>query len=95
MSLKVISAETQLTVHCHYLYLVRQFDRTRTGKRHNADNKMVKQTQQLEPREVSAILDYTFRLHPPLAILAAPEWQNEDFPMFVRLDPPSLPGFTG
>jgi len=79
----------------HYLYLVRQFDWIRTGKRHNADNKMVKQIQQLEPREVSAILDYTSRRCPPQAKLAAPEWQNKDFPKFVRLDPPSLPRFTG
>lgn len=72
----------------HYLYLVRQFDWIRTGKRRNADKKMVDQIQQLAPRETSAILDYVSRLRPPPAKLAAPEWRNGDFPKFVRLDPP-------
>ncbi len=75
----------------HYLYLARQFDWIRVGKRRNANQEMVKQIQQLQPREVSSILDYVSRLRPPQEKLAAPEWRNSDFPKFVRLDPSSAP----
>ena len=68
----------------HYSYLVRQFEWIRTGKRRNADEEMVKQIQGFTDRDISAIMDYTSRLKPPVGRLAAPDWQNPDFPDFVR-----------
>ncbi|MCP5407476.1 MAG: c-type cytochrome [Chromatiaceae bacterium] len=68
----------------HYNYLVRQFEWIRDGKRRNADEKMVKQIQGFNERDISAVMDYTSRLKPPAERLAAPGWRNPDFPDFVR-----------
>ncbi len=70
----------------HYNYLVRQFEWIRDGKRRNADAEMVEQIQRFTDRDISAIMDYTSRLPPPIEQLAEPGWQNPDFTDFVRTD---------
>ncbi len=75
----------------HYLYLVRQFDLIRLGRRRNADPKMVRQIKNFRPREESAVLDYTSRLRPPPEKLASPDWVNPDFPHYVRPTYPASP----
>ncbi|RRS31692.1 MAG: hypothetical protein OI74_13495 [Gammaproteobacteria bacterium (ex Lamellibrachia satsuma)] len=72
----------------HYNYLVRQFEWIRTGKRRNADEKMVEQIQGFTDRNISAIMDYTSRLKPTSGRLAAPGWRNPDFPDFFRVESP-------
>jgi len=71
----------------HYLYMVRQFDWIRSGKRRNSDPKMVEQIIGFGPREVSAVTDYASRLRPPKEKLAEPGWRNPDFA--------STPGLLG
>ena len=71
----------------HYPYLLRQFQWIASGKRRNADPEMVKQIEGFSAEDVSAIMDYTSRLSPPTERLAAPDWQNPDFPEFVRVQP--------
>jgi cytochrome c553 len=68
----------------HYPYLLRQFDHIRTGKRKNADPKMVEQIQGFTMAQEKAVLDYTSRLRPPAAKLAEEGWTNPDFPSYVR-----------
>ena len=68
----------------HFLYLQRQFEWIRLGKRRNADSKMVKQIKRFSPRDVAAVMDYTSRLRPPESRLADPGWLNPDFPEYYR-----------
>ena len=68
----------------HYKYLVRQFDWIGEGKRRNADPEMFEQIQGFSKRDIEAIMDYVSRLKPPPEKVAAPGWQNPDFPDFVR-----------
>lgn len=68
----------------HYLYLVRQFEWIRDGKRRNGDKEMIEQIQGFSDRDISAIMDYTSRLRPLPTDLAAPGWRNPDFPQFKR-----------
>lgn len=72
----------------HFPYLVRQFEWIRTGKRRNGDPEMVKQVEGFTGRDVESIMDYVSRLPPPAERLAEPDWQNPDFPKFVRTAPP-------
>lgn len=72
-------------------YLVRQFEWIRTGKRRNANSKMVKQIETFSPRDVSAVMDYVSRLRPPASKLAQPGWTNPDFPKYVRVPSMSSP----
>jgi cytochrome c553 len=74
----------------HYLYLMRQFDAIRTGRRKNSDPKMVKQIDGFTPEHQTAVLDYTSRLRPPANKLAEVGWTNPDFPAYVR-DPMGMP----
>lgn len=78
----------------HYLYLKRQFEWIRIGRRRNADSKMIKQIKRFSPRDVSAVMDYTSRLRPPAHKLAQPGWVNPDFPNYHRGDklPAATPG---
>jgi len=64
----------------HYAYLVRQFEWTRDGVRHNADPAMVEQIRGFSDRDSRAVLDYVSRLEPPEAFQAPPGWRNPDFP---------------
>ncbi|MDJ0807182.1 MAG: c-type cytochrome [Gammaproteobacteria bacterium] len=68
----------------HYHYLVRQFEWIKTGRRRNADSKMVKQIRRFRHRDVLAVMDYTSRLQPPAEKLAKDGWTNPDFPNFAR-----------
>jgi cytochrome c553 len=63
----------------HFLYMVRQFEWIRSGKRRNANPKMVEQIMGFGPREVSAVIDYVSRLRPPEEKLAETGWRNPDF----------------
>jgi cytochrome c553 len=76
----------------HYNYLMRQFDMIRMGRRKNSDPKMVKQIEGFSRRDQSAVLDYTSRLRPADEKLASsPDWQNPDFPSYVRPRIPEPP----
>ncbi len=77
----------------NYFYLIRQFDWIRSGKRRNADPKMVKQIQRFTPREEYSVLDYVSRIRPPEEKLAPPGWQNPDFPDYARQPWQTLPPF--
>ena len=68
----------------HYSYLSRQFDWIRSGKRRNGDPKMVQGVEDLDPAQVSAVLDYVSRLRPAEEKLAKPGWRNPDYPQFAR-----------
>jgi len=68
----------------HYRYLVRQFEWIKSGRRRNADSKMVKQIRRFHHRDVLAVMDYVSRLRPPAEKLAEPGWMNPDFPNYVR-----------
>jgi cytochrome c553 len=68
----------------HFSYLHRQFDWIRTGRRRNADKDMAEQIRRFSPRDEAAVLDYVSRLRPPAEMVAAPGWQNPDFPQFAR-----------
>lgn len=76
----------------NYRYLVRQFEWIRSGKRRNADSKMVKQIKRFTPRDVAVVMDYISRIRPPAEKLAEPGWQNPDFPKYVRNPGRSAPG---
>jgi len=73
----------------HYPYLLRQFDNIRTGRRKNADPKMIEQIHGFTQAQEQAVLDYTSRLPPPVDKLADEGWTNPDFPGFVR-DAPGI-----
>ena len=68
----------------HYQYLVRQFEWIKTGRRRNADSKMVKQIRGFHHRDVLAVMDYVSRLQPPADKVAESGWRNPDFPNYAR-----------
>ena len=68
----------------HYQYLVRQFEWIKSGRRRNADSKMVKQIRGFHHKDVLAVMDYVSRLQPPAIKVAAPDWRNPDFPNYAR-----------
>jgi len=63
----------------HYKYLLRQFQWIRDGRRRNAIAEKVAVIQQLDDREISAVLDYSSRLLPPEEFRAPADWKNPDF----------------
>lgn len=63
----------------HYNYLMRQYEWIRSGKRRNGNAEMIAQIEDLEDREIRAVLDYVSRLEPPAELQAPPGWQNPDF----------------
>lgn len=77
----------------HFQYLVRQFEWIKTGRRRNADSKMVKQIRGFSHRDILAVMDYVSRLQPPAEKIAEPGWRNPDFPNYVR-KPPVGTGYT-
>lgn len=79
----------------HYMYLVRQFDAIRSGRRKNSDSRMVKQIESISPDQEVAILDYTSRLAPPADKLARAGWINPDFPDYLRPRESTAPGEFG
>lgn len=78
-----------------YLYLVRQFEWIRDGKRRNADPEMVEQVKSFTDRDVAAVMDYTSRLRPPPERVAERDYQNPDFPRFWRPQMPSTASNDG
>ncbi len=68
----------------HYRYLVRQFEWIKTGRRRNADSKMVKQIRGFHHRDILAVMDYVSRLQPPPEKMAQPGWMNPDYPNYAR-----------
>jgi cytochrome c553 len=77
----------------HYHYLVRQFEWIKTGRRRNADSKMVKQIRGFHHRDVLAVMDYVSRLQPSADKVAEPGWRNPDFPNYAR-KPQTGAGYT-
>ncbi|MFK5986518.1 MAG: c-type cytochrome [Pseudomonadota bacterium] len=64
----------------HFRYLERQLHWIKSGKRRNADEKMVKQIQHFNYRELEVIADYVSRLRPDKSIVAeSMYWKNPDF----------------
>ncbi len=64
----------------HYVYLLRQFQAIRDGKRGNANPEMVLHIQGISDTDAHAILDYVSRLEPLEMFQAPPGWSNPDFP---------------
>ena len=62
----------------HYKYLLRQFQAIRDGKRRNASKEMTALSQELDDREIEAVLDYSSRLLPPEELRGPPDWKNPD-----------------
>lgn len=75
----------------HYNYLMRQFSMIRNGHRKNADEKMVKQIENMSLKEQQAIMSYTAKLKPSADDLAEPGWTNPDFPNYDRRWSPQAP----
>ena len=63
----------------HYKYLMRQFQWIRDGKRRNAGEEMTSLSQELDDREINAVLDYASRLQPAEELRAPANWKNPDF----------------
>ncbi len=63
----------------HYLYLLRQFEWIREGKRRNANDDMVQQINGFSQEDMEAVIDYVSRLRPADELLAEPGWLNPDF----------------
>jgi len=64
----------------HYQYILRQLEWIKSGKRRNADEKMVKQIQGFSHSELALIADYVSRLKPNKELLADHlDWRNPDF----------------
>ena len=64
----------------HYLYLLRQFQAIRDGKRDNAHPEMIVHVKGISDVEARTILDYVSRAEPPKELQAPPGWRNPDFP---------------
>ncbi len=72
----------------HFKYLLRQLQWIKTGKRRNADKKMVEQFKQFSYNELSVIADYVSRLKPNEELLADHlDWRNPDFRSGFRSAP--------
>ncbi len=64
----------------HFSYLERQLHWIKSGKRRNADKKMVKQLRNFNFREIELIADYVSRLRPDKSKVAeSMYWKNPDF----------------
>ncbi len=64
----------------HYKYILRQMQWIQSGKRRNADKKMVKQINGFSEADLEAVADYVSRLKPEASLLADhKDWRNPDF----------------
>ena len=64
----------------HYLYMLRQFEWIRDGKRRNANPDMVKQIADFSADEMKAVINYASRIPVPAEDLApSVDWRNPDF----------------
>lgn len=72
----------------HYNYIKRQLNWIKTGKRRNADNKMVKQLRDYSSRDIDLVSDYVSRLRPDKSLMAESiYWKNPDFREGFRAAP--------
>jgi len=64
----------------HFSYLERQLHWIKTGKRRNADEKMVKQVHDFNFHQLALLADYVSRMRPDKSIAAeSVYWKNPDF----------------
>ncbi len=64
----------------HYLYMLRQFEWIRDGKRRNANEEMVEQIERFTDKDVQMVVNYVSRLPVPEKDLASSvDWLNPDF----------------
>ncbi len=64
----------------HYLYMLRQFEWIRDGKRRNANPDMVEQIKNFSDEDMVAVIDYVSRIKPPKENLApSADYMNPDF----------------
>ncbi|MCK5812698.1 MAG: c-type cytochrome [Cocleimonas sp.] len=64
----------------HYQYILRQLEWIKSGKRRNADEKMVKQIDGFTKTDLKAVADYVSRLKADKSLLADhDDWRNPDF----------------
>ncbi|MCK4709726.1 MAG: c-type cytochrome [Gammaproteobacteria bacterium] len=72
----------------NYKYLQRQLLWIKTGKRRNADIKMVKQLRDFSLRDIDLVADYASRLRPDKSLVAKSIfWKNPDFRAGFRAAP--------
>jgi len=72
----------------HYNYVKRQLLWIKTGKRRNADIKMVKQMRDFSLRDIDLVSDYVSRLRPDKSMMAKSIfWKNPDFRTGFRAAP--------
>ncbi|MCP4549821.1 MAG: c-type cytochrome [bacterium] len=64
----------------HYLYMLRQFEWIRDGKRRNANPDMVKQIAEFSDQDMQMVINYVSRIPVPKEKLApSADWLNPDF----------------
>ncbi len=64
----------------HYLYMLRQFEWIRDGKRRNANPEMIEQIQGFSDDDMKMVINYTSRIPVPAEDLApSADWLNPDF----------------
>lgn len=64
----------------HYLYMLRQFEWIRDGKRRNANPDMVKQITEFSDLDMKKVINYVSRIPVPEELLApSADWLNPDF----------------
>jgi len=72
----------------HFNYLKRQLHWIKTGKRRNADIKMVKQLRDFSLQDIDLVSDYVSRLRPDKSLTAKSiHWKNPDFRKGFRAAP--------
>ena len=72
----------------HYQYTLRQMQWIKSGKRRNADKKMVKQIEGFSEADLAAVADYTSRLKADKDLQADhKDWRNPDFSKNFRTAP--------
>jgi len=64
----------------HYLYMLRQFEWIRDGKRRNANPDMIKQIEGFSDKEMEMVINYVSRIIVPKEKVApSVDWTNPDF----------------
>ena len=64
----------------HYLYMLRQFEWIRDGKRRNANPEMVEQIRNFSDKDMQMVINYVSRIPVDPADLApSADWLNPDF----------------
>lgn len=64
----------------HYLYMLRQFEWIRDGKRRNANPEMIEQIKNFSDKDMAVVINYVSRIPVPKEDLApSADWLNPDF----------------